>query len=74
MKTLFDAKVGEIFKIVSVEKGDKKILLRLYEFVFSMGQKVKIVAKSVFKQATLIEVMGYLLSVRSSLLKSVRIL
>lgn len=71
MKTLFDAKVGEVCTISSVERGDGKILLRLCELGFSVGQRVRIVAKSAFKQATLVEVRGYLLSVRSSLLKSV---
>lgn len=71
MKTLFDAKLGQVCTIVAVKNEDHKSTLRLCELGFTSGEKVRIVAKSLFGRAMLIEVKGYLLSIRSILLKSV---
>lgn len=71
MKTLFEAKVGNTYKILSVTNAADKSILRLCELGFAEGQSVKILARSILKHATLVEIRGYLLSVRTSLLKSV---
>jgi len=48
-----------------------KINQRLLELGFTQGQRVKIVAKSAMKKAVLLEIRGYLLSIRTSMLANV---
>lgn len=67
MTTLDKAKINKVYKIVGYQNKDK-ILRRFLELGFTIGQKVKILSISFKKRVFLIEVRGYLLSVRANLL------
>lgn len=69
MEILGKIKKGIFCKIVGfVENVPLKIKRRLLELGLTSGQKVRIVRKSILGKACLIEVRGYLLSLRTSLL------
>lgn len=68
MKNLQNAKCGVYFKIVGYEEfAPLKIKRRLMELGLVAGQSVKIVRKSLLGKAYLLEVRGFLLSMRKSL-------
>lgn len=70
--TLFDGKFLKTYKISNV-LGDDAVARRFLELGFTVGQKVKIVSKSLQKKVFLIELRGYLLSVRAELLKKLQV-
>ena len=67
MTTLNKAKPNKVYTIVGYQKNDA-ILRRFLELGFSLGQKIKIVSTSLQKKVFLVEIRGYLLSVRANLL------
>lgn len=68
MFSLEKAKVGVYHSIQGYEKSaPKKMIRRLLELGLTKGQKVRIVRKSLFGKAYLIEVRGYVLSIRKAL-------
>lgn len=71
MKTLDRAKKGEVCKIVGFNGQFDRILRRFLELGLSRGQKVKIVSTSLQNKVVLIEIRGYVLSVRKNLLDRV---
>ena len=70
MERLSNVKVGQVYKIKKVG-GDEKILRRFLELGFAIGVKIKIVSKSLQKKVCLIEIRGYLLSIRTNLLSEI---
>jgi len=71
MMTLDKGKVGKTLMIDGFLGDIDKINQRLLELGFTQGQRVKIVAKSAMKKAVLLEIRGYLLSIRTSMLANV---
>lgn len=71
MMSLKDGKCGVCYKIVGFEEGE--LLQRFWELGFTVGQKVKIVSMSILKKVFLLEIRGYILSVRASLLSCVKV-
>ncbi len=71
MKTLDRAKKGEVCKIVGFNGQFDRILRRFLELGLSRGEKVKIVSTSLQNKVVLIEIRGYVLSVRKNLLDRV---
>ncbi len=71
--TLNLGKVNENYKIVGFNGKFDSVCRRFVELGFSVGEKVKIVSTSLQKKVFLIEIRGYLLSVRASLLEKVRV-
>ena len=71
MKTLDKMKKGETCKIVGFNGHFDRILRRFLELGLSRGQKVKIVSTSLQNKVVLIEIRGYILSVRRNLLDRV---
>lgn len=69
--TLDKGKVGKTLMIDGFLGDIDKINQRLLELGFTQGQRVKIVAKSAMKKAVLLEIRGYLLSIRTSMLANV---
>ncbi|MBQ8908826.1 MAG: ferrous iron transport protein A [Clostridia bacterium] len=68
MEKLIKCRVGKLCKVDSIDKAAPlKIKRRLLELGFTCGQAVKIIRKSLFGQTYLIEIRGYLLSIRKSL-------
>ena len=73
MDVLFEGEVGKRYKIVEVLKSNDAISRRLLELGFVGGQVVKVIAKSLQKKVFLVEIRGYVLSVRAEILKRVRV-
>lgn len=71
MLTLKDAKKMQIYEIVGFKENSDSILRRFMELGFTVGQKLKIISTSLQKKVFLIEIRGYLLSVRASLLDGI---
>ena len=73
MLNLSEGKKNKVYTIVGYCEKKDKVSRRFMELGFSVGQKVKIVATSLQKKVFLIEIRGYLLSVRASLLAKVKV-
>lgn len=71
MKTLDKCERNKLYKIKGFEGKVDGVLRRFFELGFSQGEKVRIVSTSLQKKVFLVEIRGYLLSVRSELLKKV---
>ena len=69
MENFSDCKKNVTYKITKFSCPDAKVERRFLELGLIVGQKVRIISKSVLKKVFLIEIRGYLLSVKSSLLK-----
>lgn len=74
MTTLNQAKKMKLYKIVGFSSENDAVLRRFMELGFTVGEKVKIVATSLQKKVFLIELRGYLLSVRAGLLSRIEVL
>lgn len=74
MTTLNQAKKIKLYKIVGFSSENDAVLRRFMELGFTVGEKIKIVATSLQKKVFLIELRGYLLSVRAELLHRIEIL
>lgn len=74
MTTLNQAKKMKLYKILGFSSENDAVLRRFMELGFTVGEKVKIVATSLQKKVFLIELRGYLLSVRAGLLSRIEVL
>lgn len=74
MKTLDKAEKNKVYKITGFCGEKDKVYRRFLELGFSLGQRVKVLEKSFQKKVFLIEVRGYILSVRASLLQKIEVL
>ena len=64
--SLCDCKVGQVYIIEQIEESLLlKTRIRLFEFGFLKGQKIKLIKKSIFKKTLLVELMNNVLSLRS---------
>ena len=72
MMSLCDGKVNKTYRVVGVN-GQGKETRRLLELGIIAGQPIKIMNKSSLKKVFLVEIRGYLLSVRASILKLVQV-
>lgn len=72
MMSLCDGKVNKTYRVVGVN-GQGRETRRLLELGIIAGQPIKILNKSSLKKVYLVEVRGYLLSVRASILKLVKV-
>ena len=72
MMSLCDGKVNKTYRVVGVN-GQGKEARRLLELGIIAGQPIKILNKSSLKKVYVVEVRGYLLSVRASILKLVQV-
>lgn len=71
MKTLDKAKKGERLKVVDFVGQEDRVFRRFVELGFSKGEFVKILHSSLANKVVLIEIRGYVLSVRRGLLERV---
>lgn len=71
MKTLDKAKKDERLEIVGFVGEEDRIFRRFLELGFSRGQQVKVLFCSLANKVVLIEIRGYVLSVRRNLLERV---
>ena len=68
MEKLDKVKIGAVYRIAGFASSvHLKIKRRLLELGLTLGQKVRVVRKSLIGKAYLIEVRGYTLSVRKTL-------
>ncbi len=74
MTTLNQARKMKLYKIVGFSSENDAVLRRFMELGFTVGERVKIVATSLQKKVFLIELRGYLLSVRAGLLSRIEVL
>ena len=72
MMSLCDGKVNKTYRVVGVN-GQGKEARRLLELGIIAGQPIKILNKSSLKKVFLVEIRGYLLSVKASILKLVQV-
>lgn len=70
MITLDIAKQNKTYLIVGFN-GNDSLLRRFLELGFTVGQKVKVVSSSLLRKVFLVEIRGYLLSVRRELLNRI---
>lgn len=68
MDNLLNAKIGKFYTIKGVLKtAPIKIKRRILELGFTKGQSVKISRKSLLKKAFLVEIRGYILTIRKDI-------
>ena len=73
MTTLKDAQLNKLYKIKKVAGGDTKVIRRFFELGMLSGQVVKVINKSILKKVYLVEIRGYLLSIKISLLDFIEV-
>lgn len=73
MISLSKAETKKVYKVAGFNGDFDGVTRRLLELGFSVGQSVKVVATSLQKKVFLIELRGYILSVRASLLDRVQV-
>ena len=73
MTTLKDAQLNKLYKIKKVAGGDTKVIRRFLELGRLSGQVVKVINKSILKKVYLVEIRGYLLSIKTSLLDFIEV-
>ena len=73
MTTLKDAQLNKLYKIKKVAGGDTKVIRRFLELGMLSGQVVKVINKSNLKKVYLVEIRGYLLSIKTSLLDFIEV-
>ena len=62
-------KVGKMYQVVGYKKFvDEKVKVRLLEFGFTRGERFVISHKSFFGENVIVEIRGFLLSLRSKFL------
>ena len=71
MENFSNCKKNVAYRIIKLSCPDTKVERRFLELGLIAGQRVRIISKSILKKVFLIEIRGYLLSVKSSLLKCV---
>lgn len=69
--TLSECKKNQFYTISGFQGQMDGVLRRFLELGFAVGQRVKIVSTSLQKKVFLIEIRGYVLSVRAELLKKI---
>ena len=73
MMTLDKGRRGGRYEIVGFGDDENAVLRRFFELGFTSGEVVKIVSTSLQKKVFLIEIRGYLLSVRANLLSCLQV-
>lgn len=73
MTTLKDAQLNKLYKIKKVAGGDTKVIRRFLELGMLSEQVVKVINKSILKKVYLVEIRGYLLSIKTSLLDFIEV-
>lgn len=72
MRSLKEGKVNKSYRIVEV-KGEEKVVRRFMELGIFSGQKLYILNKSPLKKVFLVEIRGYVLSIKSTLLSGIMV-
>ncbi len=73
MQNLTQAKLNSTFFICGYQNLTDKILRRLCDLGLTIGQRVRVRAKSLLKKALLIEIRGYELTIKSDIASGILI-
>lgn len=74
MDNLLSAKKGRYFVVQGIDKSSPvKIKRRVLELGFTKGQKVRVVRKSLLGETYLVELRGYILTIRKDIAKLILI-
>ncbi len=68
MIPLTKGKLNTIYRIVKVEGENEKVVRRFFELGIIKGQAIKILNSSILKKVFLVEIRGYILSIKTDLL------
>ena len=72
MHSLREGKVNKNYKIIEIV-GEEKVVRRFFELGIFSGQNITILNKSPLKKVFLVEIRGYVLSIKSTLLGGVMV-
>lgn len=69
---LIDCKMGKTYKIIGIDEAlAPKLKRRLFDLGLLSGHSIKVVRKSLLSKAYLIEVRGYTLSLRNTIVRAI---
>lgn len=72
MHSLKEGKVNKSYKIMEIN-GEEKVVRRFFELGIFSGKNIVILNKSPLKKVFLVEIRGYVLSIKSTLLNGVMV-
>ena len=71
---LSECKENKYYSIIKIDSLlPEKLRRRLYDLGFLAGQKIRVVNKSLLKKAYMIEIRGYTLSLRNTIVNAVKV-
>jgi len=74
MTKLIDGKINKLYSIFGIsQNAPHKIKRRILELGFTRGQKIKIIRKSLLGKAYLIELRGFILTIRKDIANFIEI-
>lgn len=73
MMPLTSGKINVVYKIKDILGDNKKVIRRFLELGIIKGQAIKIVNTSILKKVFLVEIRGYILSIKSDLLSYIKV-
>lgn len=73
MMPLTSGKINVVYKIKDILGDNKKVIRRFLELGIIQGQAIKILNTSILKKVFLVEIRGYILSIKSDLLSYIKV-
>lgn len=73
MMPLTSGKINVVYKIKNILGDNKKVIRRFLELGIIKGQAIKILNTSILKKVFLVEIRGYILSIKSDLLSYIKV-
>lgn len=73
MIPLTSGKINVVYKIKDILGDNKKVIRRFLELGIIKGQAIKILNTSILKKVFLVEIRGYILSIKSDLLSYIKV-
>ncbi len=74
MQRLSECKEQKFYSIIKIDNvQSEKIRRRLYDLGFLSGQRIRVVYKSLLKKAYMIEIRGYTLSLRNTIVNAIMV-
>ena len=70
---LTSGKINVVYKIKDILGDNKKVIRRFLELGIIKGQAIKILNTSILKKVFLVEIRGYILSIKSDLLSYIKV-
>lgn len=71
---LSECKENKYYSIIKIDSLlPEKLRRRLYDLGFLAGQKIRVVNKSLLKKAYMIEIRGYTLSLRNTIVNAIKV-